>query len=72
VTGIDNRLLARIAKLAGAPTSPAAGVELAVRVGERVSRGQPLYSLHASSPGELDYARTFAKVHPQTIVAERT
>lgn len=72
ITLIDNRRLARIAKLAGAPASPAAGIELHVRVGDRVSRGQPLFTLHAQSPGELAYAATYAEVHDSPIAMETT
>ena len=51
VLGIDNRRLARIAKLAGAPFAPGAGIDLHVRVGDFVERGQT--SPPAGSPGEL-------------------
>jgi thymidine phosphorylase len=70
VQSIDNRRLARIAKLAGAPASPAAGIELAVHCGDRVERGQRLYRLHAQSPGELAYAAAYAGAHPETIQVE--
>ncbi|MFZ5708462.1 MAG: thymidine phosphorylase family protein [Pseudomonadota bacterium] len=53
---IDNRRLARLAKLAGAPGNPAAGLTLAVRAGETVARGQPLFRLHSGSAGEIAYA----------------
>ncbi len=56
VAAIDNRRLANVAKLAGAPESKAAGVEMAVRLGDRVAPGQPLYAVHAETPGELAYA----------------
>lgn len=56
ITAIDNRLLARVAKLAGAPVSPAAGLEMALRNGDLVERGQPLFTVHAQSRGELAYA----------------
>jgi len=56
VTGFDNRRLARLAKLAGAPTAPAAGLDLHVRVGDRVAPGQPLFTVHAQATGELAYA----------------
>lgn len=56
VKNIDNRLLARIAKLAGAPAAPAAGIELLVRVGDTVSKSQPAFVLHAETQGELAYA----------------
>lgn len=57
---IDNRRIARVAKLAGAPRAAAAGVELQVSVGEPVLRGQPLYTIHAEAPGELDYSLAYA------------
>jgi thymidine phosphorylase len=56
VAAIDNRRLARLAKLAGAPGNPAAGLTLAVRVGDTVAKGQPLFRLHAASAGEIAYA----------------
>lgn len=56
VVRIDNRRLARIAKLAGAPLSPAAGLELHAAMGAHVARGQPLFTIHAEAPGELAYA----------------
>ncbi|TVS09814.1 MAG: thymidine phosphorylase family protein [Wenzhouxiangella sp.] len=56
----DNRRLARIAKLAGAPAAPAAGLDLHVHLGEPIEIGQPLYTIHAETVGELNYAREFA------------
>lgn len=67
VVGIDNRRLARIAKLAGAPKTPSAGIDLHVQVGEFVERGQPLYSLHAASPGTLAYAIDYAMTQSETV-----
>lgn len=60
VTALDNRRLARVAKLAGAPKTACAGIDLYVRAGEFVERGQPLYTLHAGSPGTLAYAVDYA------------
>lgn len=60
VAALDNRRLARIAKLAGAPKTACAGIDLHVRAGEFVERGQPLYTLHAGSPGTLAYAVDYA------------
>ena len=67
VVAIDNRRLARIAKLAGAPRAACAGIELLVRVGDFVERGQPLYALHAASPGALGYALAYAQAQPDTV-----
>lgn len=60
VVAIDNRRLARIAKLAGAPGSPAAGLATALRIGHLVQRGQPMFTVHAQSRGELAYALEYA------------
>lgn len=60
---IDNRRIARLAKLAGAPSDQAAGVDLHVRLGDRIARGMPLCTLHADAPGELAYALNFAEAN---------
>lgn len=60
VSAIDNRRIARLAKLAGAPQDKAAGIELHVRLGDRVVQGAPLFTLHAEAEGELAYALNYA------------
>lgn len=60
VVHIDNRKLARLAKLAGAPDAKAAGVHMEARLGEEVERGQPLLYVHAETAGELAYALDYA------------
>ena len=52
----DNRRLAQLAKLAGAPRSPVAGLRLAARLGDPIAHGQTLAHLYAATRGELDYA----------------
>ena len=68
VAALDNRLLARAAKLAGAPQAPCAGLRMHVRLGDNVQRGQPLLELHAESPGELAYAQSFLDHHADTLI----
>jgi thymidine phosphorylase len=70
VASVDNRRLARVAKLAGAPAAPAAGVDFAVRIGTSVERDQPLFTLHADTPGELAYAKEYLTAHPEIVVIE--
>lgn len=67
VTVIDNRRLARVAKLAGAPQAVAAGVELHTPLGSDVAPGEPLFTLHAETPGELDYALDYIKSSHEII-----
>jgi thymidine phosphorylase len=70
ISGIDNRRLARLAKLAGAPRAASAGIELHARLGASVQRNDPLITIHAETPGELDYARGYLAANPQVIVLE--
>lgn len=67
VSGIDSRVLARLAKLAGAPAAAAAGLQLAIRTGQWVHRGDLLFTLHAQTPGELAYALDFYQMHPDVV-----
>lgn len=59
ILSIDNRQIARLAKLAGAPKSKTAGLELLAHVHSIVEKDQPLFVIHAENRGELDYALTF-------------
>ena len=68
ILSIDNRLISRIAKLAGAPDSPAAGIDLHVSLNTIVEKGQPLFTIYAESPGELNYALHYFHSHQQVIL----
>jgi len=70
VTAIDNRRLAKLAKLAGAPEAKAAGLELHVRLGSHVDKGQPLVTIHAEAPGDLDYALHYARANYDIVGLE--
>jgi len=70
VATIDNRHLSRAAKLAGAPNSPLAGLTLDARLGDPVAAGQPLFTLHAESPGELAYAMEYVSRHLDIVGVE--
>ena len=70
VAGIDNRRLARVAKFAGAPTAPAAGLELHTPLGSSVEAGEPLFTLHAEAPGELGYALAYLGAQPDVVSVE--
>ena len=67
LAGLDNRLIARVAKLAGAPRAPTAGIEMHARLGDKVEKGQPLATVHGESPGELGYALAFAEANPKML-----
>lgn len=70
VTRFDNRRLARVAKLAGAPDRPAAGITRDAPLGAAVARGDPLFTIHAEAPGELAYALQYAAAAPDIVTVE--
>jgi thymidine phosphorylase len=57
VAGIDNVQIARIARLAGAPKVPGAGLDLLRKLGHAVAAGDLLYRVHADFPADLEFAR---------------
>jgi thymidine phosphorylase len=72
VVDIDNRRIAKLAKLAGAPQAKAAGIELHVKIGSMVAAGEPICTVHAQAPGELAYALQYASANPEIIrIGER-
>lgn len=57
VTAIDNHQMARIARLAGAPMDPGAGVDVHKKCGDPVRAGEPLYTIYADFPADFRFAR---------------
>lgn len=70
LAAIDNRKIAKLAKLAGAPEAKAAGVDLHIRLGDIAVAGQPLCTVHAEAPGELAYALSYAAANPDIFRVE--
>ncbi len=67
---IDNRRISKIAKLAGAPGRKAAGLLLRVRPKQLVTSGDPLFEIHAETPGELSWALDFALSRSSAVSIE--
>ncbi|MYN03274.1 thymidine phosphorylase [Pseudoduganella sp. DS3] len=70
VVAVDNRKLATLAKLAGAPHAAAAGVRFFAPLGSRLEVGQPVLTVHADSPGELAYALEYAAAQSNLVTVE--
>ncbi|HMO41920.1 MAG TPA: thymidine phosphorylase family protein [Phenylobacterium sp.] len=70
IVHINNRKIARLAKLSGAPDSKAAGLTMEVRLGQEVAAGQPLVTVHAQTGGELNYALEYAARNLDMIETE--
>lgn len=57
VTSIDNYVVAKVARLAGAPIDKGAGVDVLKKLGEPVSKGEPLYRVHAEYKADYAFAK---------------
>lgn len=78
VSHIDNHLVNGIARRAGSPRDQQAGLHFHTAVGETVSAGDDLFTIHATSQGRLDEAATYAGerppvrvTHPEETFVER-
>lgn len=63
IVEFDNKKLANMAKLAGCPARKASGLYLYKHLGDKVVKGEKLFTLHAESQGELELAAKFAEEH---------
>ncbi len=63
VVEIDNLIMARIARLAGAPLDKGAGVVLLKKLGDSVKAGDPLFRIHAEFPSDFEFATRLAQQH---------
>lgn len=64
---IDCWQIARVAKCAGAPANPVAGVRLRRGVGDVVARDEPLFEIHAQSEAQLAFAVGYAATQPTLV-----
>ncbi|MBX7148691.1 thymidine phosphorylase family protein [bacterium] len=67
LTAFNNRKLAMIAKLAGAPKAPLAGVKLHKKLGDIVEKNDVLYTLHSETPGELAYVLSYIQTNESVV-----
>jgi thymidine phosphorylase len=56
ITDIDNRVVAKTARLAGAPSNKECGMDIFVRTGDIVNKGDALMMVHAGSEDRLKLA----------------
>ncbi len=59
VRSIDNKAISKLARMAGAPITKGAGLYLHRKCGERVKRGERLYTAYADSAEKIRHVRLF-------------
>ena len=57
VVNIDNLQIASIARLAGAPKVPGAGIDLVCKLGDQVEAGDTLYRIHSEIQADFAFAK---------------
>lgn len=65
---IDNRRLAKAAKLSGAPSRQGAGVLLHCKTGQQMAAGEPVFTLYAEPSGELNYSKMYLEKEFESII----
>jgi len=68
VMWIENSVIAMIARTAGSPQDPGAGLYVEKKVGEKVSAGEVLFTVYAENQMKLKYALDIAKKTPPFTV----
>lgn len=61
VKEIDNKLISRIARIAGAPRDKGAGIYLYKHIGGKVKKGEKLFTIYAEGMHEFEYAKDTAR-----------
>ena len=61
VRWINNRAMAQIARVAGAPKTKGAGVLLGKKLGDKVTKGDVLFTVYSGSAQKLDSALLLAE-----------
>jgi putative thymidine phosphorylase len=61
VRAVDNKIISKIARMAGAPHDKGAGLFIERNVGDKVQRGEKLFTIYAGSVFKLSLARDVLK-----------
>ncbi len=56
IKALENSAIAKIARLAGAPVDPDAGIYLHKHCGDKIKKGEPIITIYARSAHKLSYA----------------
>jgi len=68
VKHIANKLIAKLARIAGTPDDKSAGIYLNVRRNNHIHKGDVLFTVYANNAKRLDYAKQFVKRHHKKVV----
>ncbi len=61
ISYINNKAIARLARIAGAPLDAAAGVYLRKKLGDKVGKNEILYEIHSNNEDRIGFAKTMSR-----------
>jgi len=67
VRAINNLLIAKLARIAGAPQNPNAGIYLYRHIGDKIIKGKRLFTVYAGSKNKIDYVRQIVEQMDEII-----
>ncbi len=74
IAHIDNKAISRVCRALGSPALKTAGIEINVSVGEKVKKGDVLYTMYTDSKEKLEFAleqaKQFTVVEIERIIIE--
>lgn len=70
IVNIDNFLLAAVAKAAGAPSDKTAGIYIYKHIGDKLEKGEKLFTIYSASKMKLDYAKSLLTQNPFFVTGE--
>jgi len=68
IKAIDNKLIAKIARVAGAPDDKSAGIYLNVRRNNHIHSGDVLFTVYSNSKKRLEFAKHIIKINHIKVV----
>ncbi|MBS3165723.1 hypothetical protein J4444_01245 [Candidatus Woesearchaeota archaeon] len=69
ITEIDNEIIAKIARIAGAPEDKGAGLYLHKKVGDKVHHGDTLFTVYAENKFKYHLAEDFLRKNKGYVIS---
>jgi thymidine phosphorylase len=61
ISSINNSIIAKIARIAGAPSNKAAGIYMYKHIGDKIKKGEKIFTVYAASIDKIEYVEHMLK-----------
>jgi AMP phosphorylase len=69
---MENRIIVEIGRAAGAPKDKGSGIIFNKKIGDRVEKGEIIYTIFAEKPHKLDRAKSILLSHSPIGIGKKT